>query len=724
MANAYELYCTSADEGSLSQSEHLESHEDMVSTFKETFSRAVKVHFVGAWDTVSSVGLVRSDKNLPLTTSGMKHVCYFRHALAIDERRVKFLPEFAWGSAGPNYEDCKGEMPHTKEVWFAGTHSDIGGGNIPNEELNKKKSTLRWMAREAKKAGLLLDERFDVTLKEGESQEIKESLKGIWWILEAIPFKRLKYVDAKDRDRFTFWPHLGRRRVILNSQRIHQTVYKAHRPGHKKNLPKNRRDPLNDNAELAEPEKVEEDEEEQEDEDEEEEKPADIWSLVDEMVPLVDVTTPEDLVLDRVTIFLEHVHDIEDLPIKELYEELYRLKLAENTNVAQFRAVIVMLVIYAVENRFFSVPEKGHLTAMPAIIQSLLCHTNDRFVGIAKDYIFRHYKSGIKAITTPSPVCSVSISSNGGCIALGEESNDIFVLDIINAGIIYQPLKGHTDRVTSIAFSRQGRMLVSGSDDHTVRIWRLEEKSHTTICVHHNRPEVVAVAFYRNDTHIFSASRDGTILLHDIQRGTFTILVTDSEPVVKATLSPDGSKVVVLSDSGAMRVWDTEKKICISPEYLASDDPISSVEFSVDGSRFFTGNRSGQVHIWNATGEYLDTLAKHPKEGGGTIDTLAASSKYLVANYRANMVQMWDLQVRQPGPSRLFQFSGPILCATFSPRHPSLLIVCSGNCAVEFVDVDGEFVTEILQNEGPGSPFCYFNDSKRRVISSPRRPNH
>jgi hypothetical protein len=80
-----------------------------------------------------------------------------------------------------------------------------GGGNIPNEELNKKKSTLRWMAREAKKAGLLLDERFDVTLKEGESQEIKESLTGFWWILEAIPFKRLKYVDAKDRNRFTFW---------------------------------------------------------------------------------------------------------------------------------------------------------------------------------------------------------------------------------------------------------------------------------------------------------------------------------------------------------------------------------------------------------------------------------------------------------------------------------------------------------------------------------------
>lgn len=75
--------------------------------FKDTFSRRVQVHFVGAWyvpllmvlqavadihrlshrDTVSSVVL-------PAIADGMNHVCYFRHALALDERRVKFLPEY------------------------------------------------------------------------------------------------------------------------------------------------------------------------------------------------------------------------------------------------------------------------------------------------------------------------------------------------------------------------------------------------------------------------------------------------------------------------------------------------------------------------------------------------------------------------------------------------------------------------------------------------------
>ena len=95
----------------------------------------------------------------------MKHVCYFRHALALDERRVKFLPEYAYGGTSkdpksgdkdsariPQFLDsdlegesqenasptsnkgtidssqtkeATGDRPQTLEVWFAGTHSDM-----------------------------------------------------------------------------------------------------------------------------------------------------------------------------------------------------------------------------------------------------------------------------------------------------------------------------------------------------------------------------------------------------------------------------------------------------------------------------------------------------------------------------------------------------------------------------------------------------------------------
>jgi uncharacterized protein (DUF2235 family) len=70
-------------------------------------------------DTVSSIGFIKGPSH-PTTVDGMDHVCVFRHALALDELRVKLLPEYVNGGQG---QDANAS-PHTKEVWFAGSHSD------------------------------------------------------------------------------------------------------------------------------------------------------------------------------------------------------------------------------------------------------------------------------------------------------------------------------------------------------------------------------------------------------------------------------------------------------------------------------------------------------------------------------------------------------------------------------------------------------------------------
>jgi uncharacterized protein (DUF2235 family) len=70
-------------------------------------------------DTVSSIGLIKGPSHRA-TVDGMNHVCVFRHALALDELRVKFLPEYANGGQGQ-----AAASTHTKEVWFAGSHSDM-----------------------------------------------------------------------------------------------------------------------------------------------------------------------------------------------------------------------------------------------------------------------------------------------------------------------------------------------------------------------------------------------------------------------------------------------------------------------------------------------------------------------------------------------------------------------------------------------------------------------
>ncbi|KAK0457434.1 uncharacterized protein EV420DRAFT_1480512 [Desarmillaria tabescens] len=143
--------------------------------FKKAFSIDVDIYFLGVWDTVGSVGIF--PRRLPFTTSNV-HVKHFRHALALDEHRVRFIPAF-WHrtcSAQHKLGLQRGEMPrsHNKcrakslrereseydhvhadtptdveEVWFAGCHCDVGGGAVANEvRHNLARIPLRWMIRQ------------------------------------------------------------------------------------------------------------------------------------------------------------------------------------------------------------------------------------------------------------------------------------------------------------------------------------------------------------------------------------------------------------------------------------------------------------------------------------------------------------------------------------------------------------------------------------------------
>ncbi|KAH9485828.1 hypothetical protein JR316_0002743 [Psilocybe cubensis] len=214
-----------------------ETPEHLCRQFKKSLSNdKVVVHFVGSWDTVSSVGALRSEC-LPETTTGMEHVCAFRHALALDELRVKFLPEYANGGAGPpdrDSEPVQNEAKETvvqhaerstmtkrgniKEVWFAGSHSDVGGGNDDNPENDQFGPSLRWMTYEAILWGL----RMKPFHKEWVPPKSRSSMTLVWTILEGLPISHLSYRDASS---VTRRPHLKSPRLIQPGQLIHASVF-------------------------------------------------------------------------------------------------------------------------------------------------------------------------------------------------------------------------------------------------------------------------------------------------------------------------------------------------------------------------------------------------------------------------------------------------------------------------------------------------------------------
>jgi len=160
--------------------------------FKYIFSRDVTLHFVGVWDTVSSVGWIYDPVRLPFTGNN-PIIKTGRQAISAHERRCMYLP-MLWGAAEPDQD--------MKQVWFTGVHSDVGG-SYPETQSQLSKLSLEWMLHEAVQAGLNVNPKKALCVlgKAPSCPPLPEyvpakpdgmmhpSLKGAWWMLELLPHR-------------------------------------------------------------------------------------------------------------------------------------------------------------------------------------------------------------------------------------------------------------------------------------------------------------------------------------------------------------------------------------------------------------------------------------------------------------------------------------------------------------------------------------------------------
>jgi uncharacterized protein (DUF2235 family) len=122
--------------------------------FSNNFCHAdVAIQFVGVWDTVGALGIPFSLMGIFESTDEFydtklgSNVKVARHALAIDETRQDFEPTLWMPTPGIDI----------KQVWFAGSHSDVGGGYPADQKgLTLSELPLHWMLTEAEQYGLML----------------------------------------------------------------------------------------------------------------------------------------------------------------------------------------------------------------------------------------------------------------------------------------------------------------------------------------------------------------------------------------------------------------------------------------------------------------------------------------------------------------------------------------------------------------------------------------
>ena len=246
-------------------------------------------------------------------------------------------------------------------------------------------------------------------------------------------------------------------------------------------------------------------------------------------------------------------------------------------------------------------------------------------------------------------------------------------------------LTGHTDGVSSVAFSPDGRWLVSGSwkKDATVRLWDLEHPDSNgnipskVLWQHKNlendtNESVTSVAFSRDEQMIAAGSDDATIRLLDLRRteglswdSIYEKSSSDSpeNPVVdplvltghkarvwSVAFSPNSKMLASASDDQTIKLWDIskiEEKTKVLKELKEHNFWASSVAFSRDGQKLASGSYDKTIRIWDLNDLDEDPIVLRGHEQSVTSVAFYPDSKNILSGSYDNTIQSWitDTQI-------------------------------------------------------------------------------
>jgi len=247
-------------------------------------------------------------------------------------------------------------------------------------------------------------------------------------------------------------------------------------------------------------------------------------------------------------------------------------------------------------------------------------------------------------------VRSVAFAPDGRLLASGSDDKTIKLWEVAT-GWELRTLSGHTDWVHAVAFAPDGQLLASGSRDKTIKLWyRWKVNSGRELCtLSGHTHEVHAVAFAPNGQLLASGSRDNTIKLWEVASGReLRTLSGHTDWVHAVAFAPDGRLLASGSDDKTIKLWEVATGWELftftlgrrSLKHIFSISPGSTITFSPDG-RVVSGSYNNVIRLWEvATGRELRTLSGHTHDVHAV--AFAPDGRLLASGSRDNTIKLWE----------------------------------------------------------------------------------
>ncbi|NEO55893.1 MAG: protein kinase [Okeania sp. SIO3B5] len=262
---------------------------------------------------------------------------------------------------------------------------------------------------------------------------------------------------------------------------------------------------------------------------------------------------------------------------------------------------------------------------------------------------------------------TLAFSSNGKTLVTGSRDTTVKILEV-PTGKVINTLDGDDSPIWSVAVNNDGTKLVAGTYDWRVMIWNLETGELFQVFEHW--APVWSVAISSDNQTIASASGDKTVKVWNLETGLLIFNFPDhSDVVYSIAISPDGRKLVSGSADKTIKIEDLNTGELINT-LTGHEGVIRSVDISPDGEKIVSGSYDNTIKIWSLeTGELIKTIVGHTAEVV-SVD-VSQDGRYIVSGSKDNNIKIWDLETGAL-VNTLTGHKDEIYTVTFSPDGNSI----------------------------------------------------
>ena len=308
-------------------------------------------------------------------------------------------------------------------------------------------------------------------------------------------------------------------------------------------------------------------------------------------------------------------------------------------------------------------------------------------------------------------VLSASFSADGRQVVSGSWDKTVRVWNADGSGVPVV-LRGHDELVQSVSFSPDGRQVVSGSWDKTVKVWNADGSGAPMVLRGHD-DLIMSASFSADGRQVVSGSYDKTVRVWKLDGRVAPVILRGHDDLIHSvSFSADGRQVVSASKDKTVRVWNADGSG--APLVLRGhEDAVFSASFSADGRQVVSGSWDKTVRVWNADGSGAPLVLRGHEDAVFSA-SFSADGRQVVSGSWDKTVRVWNAD-GSGAPLVLRGHEDAVFSASFSADGRQ--VVSAGDKTVRVWNADHVEEPRRLQGHAADVYMASFSADGRQVVS-------